>query len=235
MLPKISQPTFSVTQPSTGEKITLRPFLVKEEKILLMAKESGEKADIYDAIKQIINNCVVDKGFDVNSIPIFDMEYIFIKLRAASVSNIVNFKVEDSTDGIEYDLELDLNEVEIIYPENHEKKIMIDDNVGIIMKYPTPAISEKIKNIDNLAGITQATISESIDVVFDEDDAYDWNKATENEKEEFLDSLTINTYNMIQTFFETSPKIEHIVNYTNSEGTEKKVVFRELNDFFSLG
>jgi len=187
MLPKISQPTFSVTQPSTGDILTMRPFLVKEEKLLLMAKESGEQLDIYTALKQIINNCVQNEGFDVDTIPIFDMEYIFIKLRSASVSNVVKFKVEDSHDGIEYDLELDLNDVEITYPEGHDNKIMITDEVGLV------------------------------------------------ERQEFLDNLSIETYNKIQKFFETSPAIEHVVKYTNSEGTEKRVVFRELNDFFTLG
>ena len=235
MLPKISQPTFTIKQPSTGDELILRPFLVKEEKLLLMAKESGEQLDIYTALKQIINNCVQNEGFDVDTIPIFDMEYIFIKLRAVSVNNIVKFKVEDSNDGIEYDLELNLNDVEINYPENHENKIMITDDVGLVMKYPTPAISEPLKNSKTVVDITETTIRESIDVVFDEEEAHKWNQVSAAEQTEFLDSLTIDAYQKIQKFFETSPSIEHTVKYTNSEGTEKRVVFRELNDFFTLG
>lgn len=234
MLPKIAAPTFEVLQPSTKKKLTIRPFLVKEEKILLMAKESGEQTDIYMAIKQIINNCVLTEGFNVNDIPIFDMEYLFIKLRAISVSNIVKFKVEDSTDGIEYNLQLDLNEVEVKYPENHSKKIAITDEVGLVMKYPTPAISEKLKEVKSVVDIAETTISESIDYVYDENDTYLWAQATPKEKKEFLDNLTIDAYNKIQEFFNTSPMIEHIVYYTNSEGKEKKVYFRDLNDFFTL-
>lgn len=234
MLPKIATPTFEVLQPSTKKKLTIRPFLVKEEKILLMAKESGEQADIYMAIKQIINNCVLDEGFDVNDIPIFDMEYLFIKLRAISVSNIVKFKVEDSNDGIEYNLQLDLNEVEVKFPENHSKKIAITDDIGLVMKYPTPAISEKLKEVKSVVDIAETTISESIDYVYDENDTYLWAQATPKEKKEFLDNLTIDAYNKIQEFFNTSPMIEHIVYYTNSEGKEKKVYFRDLNDFFTL-
>lgn len=234
MLPKIDIPTFELVQPSTRNKLIYRPFLVKEEKILLVAKESGEQADIYNAIKQIINNCVVTEGFDVDTIPIFDMEYIFIKLRSVSVNNIVKFQVNDSTDGQTYDLEVDLNEVEIQYPEGHDKKIMITDDIGIVMKYPTPAISEKLKDSKSISDVTSTTIEECIDYVFDDDDTYPWSQSTPKEKEEFLDQLPIEAYNKIQTFFETAPSIEHVVTYINSENTEKRVVFRDLNDFFML-
>ena len=234
MLPKIDIPTFEMVQPSTGNKLIYRPFLVKEEKLLLVAKESGEQADIYNAIKQIINNCVVTEGFDVDSIPIFDMEYIFIKLRAVSVSNVVKFQVNDSTDGQTYDLEVDLNDIQVNFPENHEKKIMISDEIGMVMKYPTPAISEKLKNSKTITDVTSTTIQECIEYVFDEEDTYPWSQSTPKEREEFLDQLPIDAYNKIQNFFETSPSIEHIVTYINSENTEKKVVFRDLNDFFML-
>jgi hypothetical protein len=235
MLPKLSNPVFEIKQPSTGDALMVRPFLVKEEKILLLAKESGDQNDVYNAIKQIINNCVVTEGFDVDTIPIFDMEYIFIKLRAASVSNIVKFKVQDSTDGIEYDLELDLNDVEVQFPENHDKKIMITDDVGIIMKYPTPALSEKLKDAMNEVDVTNSTILASVDLIFDEEETYSWSQSTPQEQTDFIDNLPIDAYKKIQSFFETSPKIEHIVEYTNSEGKVKKVMFRDLSDFFTLG
>lgn len=235
MLPKITAPIYQITQPSTNKEINIRPFLVKEEKILLTAKESADSNDVYNAIKQIINNCVVDEGFDVDNIPIFDMEYLFIKLRAVSVSPTVKFKVQDSTDGIEYDLVIDLNEVEILFPENHDKKIMIGDEVGMMMKYPTPKISEKLTEVTNEVDITTATIDDSIDYVFDAEDTYDWKTTSAEERNDFLDSLSIEVYKKIQAFYETAPRIEHVVEYTNSEGKEKKVVFRDLSDFFMLG
>jgi hypothetical protein len=234
MLPKISQPLYEIVQPSTGDQLQVRPFLVKEEKILLGAKESGDNNDVYMAIKQIVNNCVTNEGFDVNDIPIVDMNYIFIKLRAMSVSPVVKFKVQDSTDNIEYDLEMDLNEVEVKTNEDHTMKIDIDDNIGIMMKYPTPSLSEKIKNIDTEVELTTATIEDSVDYVWDADDVYPWKEISQAEKTSFLDELPITVYKKIQTFYDTAPKIEHVVTYENSEGTEKRVVFRDLNDFFTL-
>ena len=142
--------------------------------------------------------------------------------------------MNDSTDGQTYDLEVDLNDIQVNFPENHEKKIMITDEIGMVMKYPTPAISEKLKTAKSITDITSTTIQECIEYVFDEEDTYPWSQSTPKEREEFLDQLPIDAYNKIQNFFETSPSIEHIVTYINSENTEKKVVFRDLNDFFML-
>jgi hypothetical protein len=234
MLPKISQPLYEINQPSTGDILQVRPFLVKEEKILLGAKESGDGNDIYMAIKQIVNNCVTNEGFDVNDIPIVDMNYIFIKLRALSVSPIVKFKVQDSTDNIEYELEMDLTEVEIKTDEDHSMKIDIDDQIGIMMKYPTPSLSEKVKDIETEVELTTATIEDSIDYIWDADDVYPWRDVVQKERTKFLDELPIEIYKKIQSFYNTAPRIEHVVTYENSEGTEKRVVFRDLNDFFTL-
>ena len=234
-LPKISTPTFECELPSTKEKILYRPFLVKEEKILLIAKESGEKIDIYNAIKTIVNNCVLKENFDVNTLPVFDMEYLFIQIRSVSVGNVVKFKVQDSTDGIEYDLELDLNEVVVQFAEDHSNKIMITDDIGITLNYPTPAMSDAMVKVENMVDLTEKMLDACIDTIFDEDDVYSWKQESKKNKQEFIDMLPIDAYNKIQKFFETSPKIEHVVNYTNSEGKEKRVVFRDLDDFFQLG
>lgn len=234
-LPKINTPTFELVQPSTGEKLMYRPFLVKEEKILLVAKESGEKIDIYNAIKAIVNNCVLKENFDVNDIPIFDMEYIFIKIRAASVGNVVKFQVIDSDDGITYDLQLDLNEVEVEFSEEHTNKVMITDEVGVVLKHPTPKVADELSAKTNLAEISEAMLDAAIDQIFDNEDVFSWKQESQKDKKEFLDSLPIDSYNKIQEFFETSPKIEHVVTYTNSNNKEKRVVFRDLDDFFQLG
>lgn len=234
MLPKIAAPTFELTQPSTGKTIQYRPFLVKEEKSLLIARESGERKDVFNAVKQIINACVMTEGFDVNQIPLFDMEYIFINLRAKSVNNIVEFQVEDSTDGKTYDLSVDLDEVQVVFPEGHDNKVQISDKIGLVMKHPTPEISDKIANLETVAEITYQTMLSCIDYVYDEEETYPWAQSSDKERKEFLDNLPIEAYNKIQKFFETVPKIEHIVTYENSEGVEKKVVFRSLEDFFTL-
>jgi len=234
-LPKISTPTFECELPSTKESIRYRPFLVKEEKVLLIAKESGEKVDIYNAIKTIVNNCVLKEGFDVNDCPTWDMEYLFIQIRSVSVGNIVKFKVVDSNDGIEYDLQLDLNDVVVQFPEEHDNKIMLTDEIGLTLKYPTPALSDKITNIESLVELNETMIGECIDTIFDSEDVYSWKQESKKDKKEFIENMPVEAFSKIQDFFSSSPKIEHIVNYTNSEGTEKKVVFRDLEDFFQLG
>jgi len=234
-LPKISTPTFECELPSTKEKIMYRPFLVKEEKVLLIAKESGEKIDIYNAIKTIVNNCVLKDNFNVNDLPVFDMEYLFIQIRSVSVGNIVKFKVQDSNDGIEYDLELDLNDVVVQFPEEHDSKIMITDDIGIILKYPTPAMSDSVAKVESMVDLTEKMLDACIETIFDDEEVYSWKQESKKNKQEFIDMLPIDAYNKIQKFFETAPKIEHVVNYTNSEGKEKRVVFRDLDDFFQLG
>jgi len=234
-LPKISTPTFECELPSTKESIRYRPFLVKEEKVLLIAKESGEKIDIYNAIKTIVNNCVLNEGFNVNECPTWDMEYLFIQIRAVSVGNIVKFKVIDSTDGIEYDLQLDLNEVVVQFPEEQDNKIMLTDDIGLTLKYPTPALSDKITNIESLVELNETMIGECIDTIFDSEDVYSWKQESKKDKKEFIENMPVEAFSRIQDFFGSAPKIEHVVTYTNSEGTEKKVVFRDLEDFFQLG
>ena len=234
-LPKIQTPTFETTLPSTGDKIYYRPFLVKEEKILLVAKETGETNEVYNAIKQVINNCVLHDSFNIDKCATFDLEYLFIKIRAVSVGNIVKFKVEDSDDGIEYDLQLDLNEVEVIHPKEVNRKVMLNDDVGLMMKYPTPQVSEEIKDAENVNDVTYELIKQCIESVFDENDVYPWDQESKTDKDLFLETLPVESYKEISKFFQNMPKIEHVVEYENSNGQKKKTVFRNLNDFFTLG
>lgn len=234
-LPLVQSPTFTIVQPSTQKELLIRPFLVKEEKILLVAKESAEDKDVYGSVKQVVQNCVLTDGFDVNDIPVYDLEYLFIKLRSVSVSNVVKFSVEDSDDGITYDLEANLDEVEVNFPENHDNKIMITDDVGVILRAPTPQLADQIKGMTDIADIIYETIKHSIDMIFDDNDTYPWNQEPDANKDTFLDSLPLESYNKLGKFFETAPKIEYVVTYENSQGKEKRVVFRSITDFFTLG
>ena len=234
-LPKIAAPTFELTQPSTGETLQYRQFLVKEEKILLTARESGDKNDVFNGIKQIVNNCVLNEGFDVDEIPLFDMEYIFIQLRSKSVDNMVKFQVEDSDDGQVYDLELDLNDVEVQMPETqHDGIIKIGETLGLKLKYPSAKISNAIGKAETMTAVTHEMILQSIEYVFDEDNTYPWDKESRKEQEEFVGTLPVHVYEEIGKFFDESPKIEHVVTYVNSEEKEKRVVFRNIDDFFTL-
>jgi len=235
MLPKIAIPSFETELPSTGEKILYRPFLVKEEKILLIAKQGGERSEILLAIREILSACILNEDFDVNKITLFDMEYLFIKLRTISVGNIIEFSVMDSTDNQTYNFEMNLEDVKIQFPENQEKKIMLDDNLGIVMKYPTMDLSDKLSDVDEVLDFAFETIKNCIDYVFDKDEIYDWKISSEEEKNEFLDSLSQKQYQAIVDFFHNIPKLEHIFEYTNSLGEAKKVYFRSIEDFFLLG
>lgn len=234
-LPKIATPTFELTQPSTGKKLSYRPFLVKEEKMLLMARESGDKSDIYRAIKQIINNCVVEEDFNVDDVPLTDMEYIFIQLRSKSVDNMIKFQIRDEDDGEAYDIEVNLDEVEVQFPkEKHDGVIKIDETHGVKMKYPSASISDSLSELETINDVMNQMVLECIECVFDEENTYPWDKETKGEKIKFIDSLPVDAYTRIEEFFDTAPYIEHIVTYKNSKGDEKKIAFRTLNDFFTL-
>jgi len=234
-LPKIAAPTFELTQPSTGKKLQYRPFLVKEEKILLMARESGDKSDIYRAIKQIINNCVNEEGFDVDEIPLTDMEYIFIQLRSKSIDNMIKFQIRDEDDGETYEIEVDLDEVEIQFPkEKHDGIIQIDETHGVKMKHPSASISDSLSELETINDVMNQMVFDCIECVFDKEKTYLWEKETREEKLKFIDSLPVDAYSRIEEFFETAPYIEHIATYKNKKGEEKKIAFRTLNDFFTL-
>lgn len=233
MLPKINTPTFELKQPSTGDTLKYRPFLVGEEKLLLIARESGERKDVYDAVKQIVQNCVLDESFDVNKIPTFDLEYIFIQLRSKSVSNVVEFYITDQA-GVQHDLTLDLDTVEVTFPEGHDNKIMIDDTTGLIMKYPTPAISDIIAGMTSGVQVEYTTVKNCIDTVFTEDEVYPWAEASDEEQENFLNVMPTPIYAKIEKFFDTMPQIRHEVEYEDSNGTTQKIIFQDLDDFFQL-
>lgn len=235
MLPKIAVPTFELILPSTGKKILHRPMLVKEEKVLLVAKQSGERADIINAIKQVISSCIIEENFNIDDITLFDLEYLFIKIRAVSVGNEIEFSVVDSTDQTTYKFTLDLNEVEVKFPEDTDKKLLLSDDLGLMMKYPTIDLADKIAGMDDVIDVTFETIKNCIDYVFDTETTYEWKQSSEKEKEEFLDSLSPQQYNQLIDFFKRVPKIEHIFEYTNALGEEKKVYFRKIEDFFLLG
>ena len=136
-LPKIKHPIYEFKVPSMGTKESFRPFLVKEEKVLLMAKSSEDPSDAMRAVKQIVNNCAISESFDVDKLTIFDLEYLFLQLRAVSVSNIVKVSYRDNEDGKVYDFGIDLKEVDVEFPEGIEKVIRVTDDMGIVMKWPS--------------------------------------------------------------------------------------------------
>jgi len=233
-LPKIDQPLFDMTIPSTGKKITFRPFLVKEEKILLIAQQSGNDSEIIRAIKQILNNCIQD-DIDLDSFAIFDLEYAFLKLRARSVNNIVKLAYRDTEDEEVYNFELDLDTIEIEMPEKINSKIDITDTIGMTMKYPSASITDKMTNFDNEVDLMTFFIVNCIDTIYDEDSVYVADDFSEEEISEFLDGLDVKSFEKIREFFESVPRLYHKIEYTNSIGSERSIELTSLKDFFMWG
>jgi hypothetical protein len=233
-LPKIDQPLFDVTIPSTKQKVVFRPFLVKEEKILLIAQQSGNDTEIIRAIKQILINCLQD-NVDVDSLAVFDLEYLFLKLRAKSVNNVVKLSYRDTEDDTIYDFEVNLDDIEVQLPENLNSKIEINKNVGMMMKYPTADITDKMGQFETEVDLMTFFIINCIDTIYDEDNVYAASDYTEAEITEFLDSLDVSTFDKIRKFFENIPKLYHKIEYKNSLGSKREIELTNLKDFFMWG
>lgn len=233
-LPKMMHPTFNVTIPSTGQKIRMRPFLVREEKILLMAQTSENAKDIVLAIQQVVNNCLVDK-VAIEDLTTFDIEYLFLKLRGKSVSNTIELKYTDPIDKHQYDIVVNVDDVEVQFNEEHTNKITITEQSGIILKYPKADLADRMGNdITTEVELLFELIKYCVDKFYDENDVYDLTDYTSEDVSEFIDSLGIETFQKIQKFMETMPKLYHEVPYTRKDGSEGKVVLQTLNDFFTL-
>lgn len=232
-LPKITHPTFSVTVPSTTEKIRMRPFLVREEKILLLAQTSDDPGDISDAIKQVINNCAQDK-LNVDDLTTFDLEYLFLKLRAKSVGNVIDLKYTDPVDENVYDIKVNLDDVEIIRDPEHTNKIEITKDTGLVLRYPKADMANDIKNIQTEIDLLFGVIKYCIETVYDKDDVYKLADFSGEEVEDFLNSLNVETFQKIQKFFETMPRLHYEVKYKSKQGESRSVVLKTLTDFFTL-
>lgn len=232
-LPKIDYPISKITVPSLKKDYSFRPFLVKEEKLLLMAKDSDEDTDILVAIKQVVNNCLLDP-LDINKLALFDLEYIFLKLRSISVENVINLSYRDTEDNKIYEFSVDLNEVQVKFPDKIEPQIPITDRAGIIMKYPAAKLYDDKEFIEQYGRDMFQLIVRCIDKIYDGDEVYD---AAEYKKEElaaFIEGLSIKTFEKIKTFLLTVPNIEHRIQYKNSLGHDREIVLSSLNDFFQL-
>lgn len=233
-LPKIDQPLFDMIIPSTGRKIAFRPFLVKEEKILLIAQQSGNDSEIIRAIKQILTNCIVD-DIDLDTFAIFDLEYAFLKLRSKSVNNVVKLSYRDTEDDEVYDFELDLDTIEIDMPESINSKIEITKDVGMTMKYPSASITDRMKEFDNEVDLMTFFIVNCVDTIYDDENVYVADDFSEEEISEFLDGLDVKTFEKIREFFESVPRLYHKIEYTNIGGNQRSIELSSLKDFFMWG
>ena len=227
MLPSLSAPEFTTTIPSSGKKIKFRPFLVKEEKILYFALESGETEDMVSAIKNIFENCILSE-FDVNNLAYFDFEYLFLMLRAKSVGETIDLKLKHDKDGCEHvnDISINIEDIKVHKEPNHTDKIMLNDDIGVKMKYPTIE-SLGVLNDENTFDI----IRDSIEYVYDQENVYD--DFSKQDADNFLESLSKNQFELISEFFATMPKLRHEVKYKCKACKKTETVVLEgLQSFF---
>lgn len=234
-LPTMDLPTYELEIPSTKKKIRYRPFLVKEEKVLLLAIESNDDKNIRDAVLGLLKACIQSR-VKIENLATFDLEYIFLNIRAVSVGEIVEMNVtcqDDEETQVRYNL--NLTEAQVIFPEGHSNKIMLTDTTGVIMKYPsfdrfvTGQFSDGSVDENEVIKI----IAESIDQIFQGEEVYDDSTTSKKEFIQFVESLTNAQMEKIQAFFESSPRLEHTFTVTNpNTGVESEYTLRGLNSFF---
>lgn len=231
MLPKIDLPIVETKLPSTGEVIKYRPFTVKEEKILLVAQESSDPADQIVAIKQVVNNCLIDK--DVTELAMFDLEYMMLLLRARSVDNNIIFNIKDPDTLEDVKLEVDIDSIKFLETEGHTKEVKINDNYMLLLKYPTIDEFIKISELeDNDPLITYIVMISCLDSVVSEDEVYKFANYSDKEIDEFMENTSGEVIKGIQKFFETMPKLRQELKYVNKEGNEKTFVVEGIRTFF---
>lgn len=225
-LPKLDLPTYKHYLVGLGKKIKYRPFTVKEQKILLHAKQSEDPEDQVEAIKQIIELCIYD-DIDIENMPFFDIEDLFLRIRAKSVSDVseIMYKVRDSEEKIK--IKINLDEVKVQEKEGHEKKIMITDTIGVVMKYPSLELLSKpdLQNDD--------LIRYCIDYVFTDEEVFYFKDYTSAEVEEWIEQFDVTVLNKIYQFFDTMPRIRHSVDIKLKDGTTETLKFEGIQDLFT--
>lgn len=233
-LPKIKHPIFEFVVPSTNKKEAFRPFLVKEEKILLMAKTSEEPNEILRAVKQVVNNCAISKSFDIDKLAIFDIEYLFMQLRAVSVNNVVTVSYRDNEDGEVYEFQIDLKNVAVKFPEKVERTIKVTDKVGIQMRYPPASIFDDKEFFKSGDDAFFELVLRCLDKIYDAEDIFNPADYSREDLEEFLDDCGIEAFEKIQSFMTSVPKLYHKLEYKNKNGNDRVIELTSLTDFFTL-
>ena len=234
-LPKLITPTYELEIPSTDEKIKYRPFLVKEEKILMMAMESKKSADIVQAVKDIVSECTFNK-INIDHVPMFDVEYIFLQIRSKSVGEVSKLRLLCPDDKKTYaDVDVNLNEVEVQVGDDHTNKIELGNGMGMIMKYPTIDSFKESGIQDINAGNMLDVIGSCVLQIYEEEGkkTYDSKDQTKKELIEFIEQLNTKQFKDVQSFFDTMPKLKHEITIKNPKTKkESKVTLTGLNDFF---
>lgn len=231
-LPKIDLPIYEAVLPSTGEKIRYRAFTVKEEKIMLIAKESSDVDQIVMAIKQVLNNCIINKNID--ELAVFDIEYLLTMIRGKSVNNIIEFSIIDPDTQEEVKLTLDIENISIIRNDKHTNKIRVNGEYVLYMKYPNYdayIVTFSKKAIDDPLAYYDVMVS-CMDQLVSEDTVYKLSDFSREEVDQFIESLNTDVIEKIQHFFETMPILRHELKYVNKNGDEKTFAIEGTDSFF---
>lgn len=239
-LPTISAPTYELELPSSGKKIKYRPFLVKEEKILILALESQDTKQITNAIKQVLKECILTKGIKVEELPTFDIEYIFLNVRGKSVGESIDLIVTCYDDGeTQVPVTVYIDEIQVQKSPEHVKDIKLDDKLVLRMKYPS--LEQFIKNNFDFSSVQSESnieksfdiIASCIEIIFTDDESWAASDCTRKELIEFIESMNSSQFKQIEKFFETMPKLSHTIKIKNPKtGVENEVVLEGLTSFF---
>ena len=239
-LPKINTPTFELVLPSTAKKIKYLPFLVREEKILVMAMESDDMKQITSAIIDILNNCILTRGIKVEKLSTFDIEYLFLNVRSKSVGETVEVNVTCPDDGeTQVQMEIDIDSIKVKKDKNHTNIVKLDDNLSMKLKYPS--MNEFIENNFDATDTSRSEVSQSldmitscIDMIYNEEESWSSTDSTKKELSEFIEQLNTKQFKDVEKFFTTMPKLSHTVKVKNPKtGVENKVVLEGLASFFN--
>lgn len=238
MLPKISFPSFNETIPSLKKEIKMRVMLVKEEKILLMAKETENTSEIFAAIKEVVDNCILSE-IDKSRLTVYDLEYLFLKLRSRSVSNMSDVEYKDVEDEQNYQFKINLEDIKVKFPEEVSNVIPIPTaKLALIMRHPPASIYEDKSFFESATEdeIIEKMVLKCIDKVqeTETEKMHDFQMATDEEKIKFLEEVDTKTYDAIREYLNNLPTLFHEIKYKNSKGTERTITLRTLNDFFTF-
>ena len=238
-LPTIATPTYELELPSLKKKIQYRPFLVKEEKLLVLALESEDTKQITTAIKSVLKACIKTRGIKVETLPTFDIEYLFLNIRAKSVGEEVEVNITAPDDGVtNIPVVIDIDEIKVVYPEGHTNQIKLNDELMMEMKYPS--LEEFIKNNFDFSGgevgIDQSfeLIASCIDKIYSEEEVWATDDVSKKEVLDFLEQMNSSQFKLIEKFFETMPKLSHTLKVKNPKTkVESEVLLEGLNSFFA--
>ena len=236
-LPKINTPTYELTLPSNGKKIKYRPFLVREEKILIMARETENQKQITDAVVETLDACIMTRGIKIKTLATFDIEYIFLNVRSKSVGETINVNIicpDDEKTSVE--VPIDLESIKVKKDKSHTNIVKIDDNLSLKLKYPSmdQFIESNFESSDDTIKNTMKVITSSIDMIFSEEESWNASESTPKELEEFIEQLNSKQFQTIEKFFDTMPKLSHKVKVTNPKtNVESTVILEGLAAFFN--